>query len=170
MLNCLSGQNKLAKISGRPGKTRSLNYFDGGGLFYCVDLPGYGYAKVAKSELSLFSKLVGPYLESRQELKGIIQLIDSRHGPVSGDLDMIEWLKDWDGKVLYVYTKADKLSNNKRMTLKRSHDKKFGFTDSILFSSESGLGVDSVLDWIDKTLDLTPHTLKVEDSYENPSV
>ncbi len=152
MINRLSRQKKLAKISGKPGKTRSLNYFEIPGGFYFVDLPGYGYAKVPKTEKAFFSEIVGPYLETRQELRGIIQLIDSRHGPVSGDLDMIEWLSGWQGRVLYVYTKADKLSNNQRMTLKSQYDKKFGFKNSIMFSSQSGYGTEAVHSWIDDVL------------------
>ena len=154
LINCLAGRRNLARISQNPGKTQSLNYYAVGGAWYLVDLPGYGYVKVSKAKRRIFAELMNPYLNNRQELTGIIQLIDSRHGPVGGDYDMLEWLQEWDGEVLYVLTKADKLSGNGRIKVMKNSEKMFGTDNIILFSARTGMGRDSVNSWIDTILGL----------------
>ena len=117
MLNCLTKKRNLAKISQTPGKTRSLNYYLVDKKFFLVDLPGYGYAKVSKSQKIHLSNLANSYLNKRStphddtakntaELKGLIQLFDARHGPVSGDKIMLEWIREWGGNTLFILTKA----------------------------------------------------------------
>ena len=160
MINRLANRRKLARISRQPGKTRAMNFYIAGNDFYFVDLPGYGYAKIPKSERNFFARLVNPYLENRKELKGVIQLIDARHGPVSGDLDMLEWLKQWRGRILYVLTKSDKLSGNERVKAEKSFIKEFGAEECIMFSAVTGMGVEGILSWIDDTLDSTVNTEK----------
>lgn len=155
LINRLANRRHLAKISQRPGKTQSINYYLVKNAYYIVDLPGYGYAKIPKSKRNFFAELVRPFLTTRQELKGIIQLLDSRHGPVAGDYEMIEWLKEWDGKVLYVFTKADKLSSQGRIKTRKAFEMEYGAKDSIMFSALTGMGVDSLKLWIDKTLNTT---------------
>lgn len=151
LLNCLGNRKDLAKVSQKPGKTRALNFYRAGERFYLVDLPGYGYAKVPKSEITLFKNLVNPYLSHRRELCGIVQLIDSRHGPVSGDLLMLEWIRSWKGNVFYVFTKVDKLSANERAILKKTYEKEFGVENIAMFSASTGMGLNSVQSWIEKT-------------------
>jgi GTP-binding protein len=150
LLNRLANRRDLAKVSQKPGKTRALNFYRAGGRLYLVDLPGYGYAKVPKTEITLFRNLVNPYLSSRRELRGILQLIDSRHGPVSGDLLMLEWIRNWNGNVLYVFTKADKLSANERAILKKTYEKEFGVENIAMFSASTGMGLETVQTWIEK--------------------
>jgi GTP-binding protein len=152
LLNRLANRKDLAKTSQKPGKTRALNFYRAGDRFYLVDLPGYGYAKVPKSEITLFRNLVNPYLSSRRELRGIVQLIDSRHGPVSGDLLMLEWIRSWKGSVLYVFTKVDKLSANERAILKKTYEKEFGVENIAMFSASTGMGNETVQSWIEKTV------------------
>jgi len=154
LINRLANKHNLAKISQKPGKTRSLNYYLVDNIFFLVDLPGYGYARVPKSERMLFEKLANPYLSERSELIGLIQLIDSRHGPVSGDTMMIDWLRQWDGNVLYVFTKADKLSASKRARMKKIYEKEFGMENSVMFSASTGTGTEIVWSWIFRTLGL----------------
>ena len=98
--------------------------------------------------------MVNPYLNSRSELIGLIQLIDSRHGPVSGDKWMIEWIKEWDRNVLYVFTKADKLSASKRARLKKHYEEVFGMENIAMFSASNGMGTEAIWSWIYKTLGL----------------
>ncbi|MFC1607447.1 ribosome biogenesis GTP-binding protein YihA/YsxC [Candidatus Latescibacterota bacterium] len=155
LLNRISNRKKLALTSQKPGKTRGLNYFSVDEKWYMVDLPGYGYAKVSKSERKLFANIVEPYLEKRVPLKGIIQLIDARHGPISGDIQMIEWIRNCDIEVLYVFTKDDKLSLRDRSKLKKQINEEFGLENCILFSSHTGKGVKEVWSWIDKILSLS---------------
>jgi len=154
MINRLAAQHNLAKTSQNPGKTRSLNYYLVDNACFLVDLPGYGYARVPKTERLLFERLVGPYLNNRPELVGIIQLIDARHGPVSGDIAMIDWLRRWSGRVLYVFTKADKLSAHRRSQLTRRYKEEFGMENIAVFSARTGTGTESVWSWIYETLGL----------------
>ncbi len=106
MINRLAGRKDLARISQTPGKTQALNYYSIDNKCYIVDLPGYGYAKASHALRAQFERMVSEYLDNRAELKGLIQLIDARHGPVSGDRNMLEWLSSWDRQILYVFTKA----------------------------------------------------------------
>lgn len=152
LINRLANRKDLAKISQKPGKTRSLNYYLVQGKFFLVDLPGYGYAKLPKSEKDLFGKLVDPYLTGRAELRGIIQLMDARHGPVAKDHIMVDWLRSWPGRVLYVFTKADKLSANERSTLAKTYEKEYGMGNIVMFSASTGIGLESVESWIMETV------------------
>jgi GTP-binding protein len=151
LINSLANRRKLARTSKDPGATRALNYYLVNESFYLVDLPGYGYARVPGEERNLFGSLVNPYLEHRKEIGGIIQLIDSRHGPVSRDFEMLEWLKMWKGRVLYVFSKADKLSASQRVELVHVCEKEYAAGDSVLFSARTGMGQDLVRAWIEET-------------------
>ena len=152
LLNRLANRKNLARTSQKPGKTRSLNYYRIGDACYLVDLPGYGYAKVPKSERMLFGELVNPYLSERQQLSGIIQLIDSRHGPVSGDSAMLDWIRQCDIDYLYVFTKIDKLSTKEMDRLKRTVKKEYGTENSVLFSASKRIGSDLIWSWIGRLL------------------
>ena len=157
LLNRLANRKHLARTSRKPGKTRSINYYRIGDLCFLVDLPGYGYAKVPKTERKLFGELVNPYLSERKTLIGIIQLLDSRHGPVSGDHQMLDWIKGWDGNVLHVFTKADKLSAREKAQLMNRIEKEYGLENSVLFSAITpGLnqgGTESIWLWIEHTIE-----------------
>ena len=152
LINRITGRRNIARISGTPGKTRALNFFRIGDLFYMVDLPGYGYAKVSKTERAFFASFVDPYLTGRKEIAGIIQLIDSRHGPVAGDDAMLKWLSESNHPVLYVLTKADKLSGNGRAQAKQSFERRFGAGSCLFFSAVTGMGVEEIHAWIDTTI------------------
>ncbi|MBT4483162.1 MAG: YihA family ribosome biogenesis GTP-binding protein [Candidatus Latescibacteria bacterium] len=155
IINCLANQRNLAKISRTPGKTQSINYFIVDGTFYLVDLPGYGYAKISKSDKKKFSELVNTFLNERRELRGVIQLIDSRHGPVSGDYDMLRWLEMWGGSVLYVFTKSDKLSSNEKVKKMKMYEKEYGAENIVMFSALTGTGLETLWSWINRTLKIT---------------
>lgn len=155
MLNCLAKERGLARISQTPGKTRSVNYYQVDNMLFLVDLPGYGYAKISKAERMHFKKLVNYYLTSRSELKGLIQLFDARHWPVSGDYIMLEWIRRWGGEVLYVFTKADKLSASNQAKLKKHYGKEFGLENITLFSARTGTGAESIWSWMYRALGLS---------------
>jgi GTP-binding protein len=154
LINRLANRRSLARTSQKPGLTRSLNFYLAEEGFYLVDLPGYGYAKVPKSERNLFAALVNPYLENRQTFRGIIQLLDARHGPMSGDFVMIEWIKKRGGHVLYVFTKADKLTARERAMLDKKYGEEFGVENMAIFSARTGMGLDSIQSWIERVLGL----------------
>jgi GTP-binding protein len=113
MINMLSNKDGLAKVSATPGKTQMLNFFLMNEKWSLVDLPGYGYAKIAKSEKINFNESVGDYLEQRENLRLVFVLIDSRLAPQRIDLDFITWLGDCGVPFALVFTKADKQSEGK---------------------------------------------------------
>ncbi|MDD3652629.1 MAG: ribosome biogenesis GTP-binding protein YihA/YsxC [Desulfotomaculaceae bacterium] len=113
LLNKLVNRKGLARTSNTPGRTRLINFFVVNGNFYLVDLPGYGYAKVPVHERENWGRMVEAYLQKRENLRGILLLIDSRHPPTTQDIQMYDWLKYNGISVLVVTTKADKLSRSK---------------------------------------------------------
>ncbi len=110
LINMLSGKDGLAKVSATPGKTRLLNFFIMNGSWSLVDLPGYGFAKVAKSEKVDFNESAGNYLATRPQLRRVFVLIDSRLTPQRIDLEFLSWLGDTGVPFALVFTKADKQS------------------------------------------------------------
>jgi GTP-binding protein len=113
MINMLSNKKDLAKVSATPGKTQLLNFFVMNETWSLVDLPGYGYAKVARSEKSKFNQSVSDYLETRGNLRRVFALIDSRLPPQRIDIDFIHWLGEGNVPFALVFTKADKQSPTK---------------------------------------------------------
>lgn len=110
MINMLSNKEGLAKVSATPGKTQLLNFFVMNDSWSLVDLPGYGYAKIAKSEKINFNESVGDYLEQRENLRQVFVLIDSRLEPQRIDVDFVAWLAGCGVPFTLVFTKADKQS------------------------------------------------------------
>lgn len=149
IINSLTNRKKLAKVSGTPGKTRLVNFFLINNDFYLVDLPGYGYAKVSKSEKDSWGKTIEMYLTEREQLKRIVLLVDSRHKPTGDDILMYEWAKHFGYDVVVVATKSDKLKNSEfkknekiiKETLKLKEEDKFYF-----FSSLNKRGIETLID------------------------
>ena len=150
IINAITNRKKLAKVSQTPGKTRLINFFIiNGDEFYLVDLPGYGYAKVSKTEKASWGKTIETYLNGRNELKRVVLLVDSRHKPTADDIQMHEWIKFYGYDEVVIATKSDKLSNNDlrksekviRDTLKLTKDDKLYF-----FSSVNKKGKDELID------------------------
>ena len=113
LLNLLTGRKKLAKVSGNPGKTRTINFFLINDEFRIVDLPGYGYAKVSKSVSESWGDMMETYIENRPNLVKIVQLVDIRHEPSKQDVQMYGYLKHFGLDGIVVATKADKVSRNR---------------------------------------------------------
>ena len=112
LLNLLTGRKKLARVSGSPGKTRTINFYIINDEFRIVDLPGYGYAKVSKSVSAGWGEMMENYLENRPNLLKVIQLVDIRHAPSKQDVEMYNYLRHYGLDVIVVATKADKISRN----------------------------------------------------------
>lgn len=113
----------LARVSGQPGKTQTINFFELTAKlagqeerksFYLVDLPGYGYAKTGKERRKLWAKFINEYLLTSPRLQFVCQLIDIRHDPMASDIEMFRWLVEHNIPVLIVATKADKIGRNAR--------------------------------------------------------
>ena len=113
LINKLFKRKNLARVSAVPGKTATINFYKADNIFI-VDLPGYGYAKVAKSEKKRWNELIGGYLSAERELALVVQLVDFRHPPTADDLQMINALIDGEIPFIIALTKADKLSKNQR--------------------------------------------------------
>ena len=113
LINKLFNRKNLARVSAVPGKTATINFYKADNVFI-VDLPGYGYAKVAKSEKKRWNELIGGYLSAERELALVVQLVDFRHPPTADDLQMINALIDGEIPFIIALTKADKLSKNQR--------------------------------------------------------
>ena len=109
MINKLLNRKSLARVSGTPGKTITINFYNIDNCIHLVDLPGYGYAKHSKEDVEKWGKMMEDYLSSREELVQTILLVDSRHKPTKDDVTMAEWIRHYHDRVIVVATKMDKL-------------------------------------------------------------
>lgn len=116
LLNMLTGQPALAKVSATPGHTKLINFFTMNGTWRLVDLPGYGYAQVARKDMAKFNQAVADYLEQRPNLRGIFVLLDSSLPPQKLDLEFVQWLAQISAPIVLVFTKIDKVSPTKVRT------------------------------------------------------
>ena len=112
LINLLLNRRNLARVSGSPGKTRTINFYEINGAFRIVDLPGYGYAKVSKSISQSWGDMIEAYLAGRENLVKVVQLVDIRHTPSAQDVQRYHWLKAYHMDGLVVATKADKVSRS----------------------------------------------------------
>lgn len=112
LLNLLTNRRSLARVSGNPGKTRTINFYRINDAFRIVDLPGYGYAKLSKSVTENWGAMMETYFQNRQGLKKVVQLVDIRHAPSAQDQQMYDYLRHYGLDGIVVATKADKVSRN----------------------------------------------------------
>ena len=110
LINVMLGRKSLARTSGTPGKTRTINFYEVEKKLYFVDLPGYGYARISKSESAKWGSMVEGYLKGRQELKTVLLLVDIRHKVGSNDLMLYDWFLHYGVPTQVVATKSDKLN------------------------------------------------------------
>ena len=156
LLNLLTGRKKLARVSGSPGKTRTINFYLINDSFRIVDLPGYGYAKVSKSVTENWGDMMETYFQHREGLRKVVQLVDVRHKPTAQDLQMYEYLRHYGLDGIVVATKADKVSKSElnknisviRKTLELSAEDKV-----IPVSALKKTGYDQLLLEIEKILE-----------------
>lgn len=112
LINLLLNRKSLARVSGSPGKTRTINFYDVNEEFRIVDLPGYGYARVSRTTSDSWGNMIEGYLKNRPNLVKAVQLVDVRHLPTAQDIQMYEWMRYYHLDGLVVATKADKISRN----------------------------------------------------------
>ncbi|MDD6299600.1 ribosome biogenesis GTP-binding protein YihA/YsxC [Hornefia butyriciproducens] len=156
LLNLLTGRKNLARVSGAPGKTRTINFYRINDRFRIVDLPGYGYAKVSKSVTEDWGQMMERYLGTREGLRCVIQLVDIRHAPTRQDLQMYEYLRHYGLDGIVVATKADKVSRNEQAKNLAGIRKelKLGPEDILLpVSALKRTGTEQLLDVIEKVLE-----------------
>ncbi|BCE00808.1 ribosome biogenesis GTP-binding protein YihA/YsxC [Marinicellulosiphila megalodicopiae] len=157
-LNTLTGQKKLARTSKTPGRTQLMNYFDFGIEHrFLVDLPGYGFAKVAKSVKDEWNKHLAEYLEKRRSLVGLVILMDIRHPLKEHDMEMIQWAISSELALRIVLTKSDKLKRGPAQStlLKiRQQFKQYDFVSVQTFSSLNHDGVKELRKFLDHNLNI----------------
>lgn len=147
LINTLLGRRNLARTSNTPGKTRLLNFFDIEEQLRFVDLPGYGFARVSKTERADWIRLINDYLQQRENLHGLVQLLDIRHNPTKEDQEMWEWAGAARVPIVWALTKADKLSGNKRRAAVETIRKRLGLPNTemlIPFSAVDRTGVEKI--------------------------
>lgn len=150
LINKLFNRKALARVSATPGKTATINFYRLGGLHF-VDLPGYGYAKVSKQEKKRWSGLIGDYLASDRDIALIFQLVDMRHPPTKDDLQMIDFLVEYEIPFVVVLTKMDKLSKREQAERLQKLQSEIPYADQLTFlpvSSETGEGMQALRDII----------------------
>jgi GTP-binding protein len=157
LLNLLTNRRGLARVSGNPGKTRTINFFEINGRFRIVDLPGYGYAKVSRSVSETWGAMIESYLKNRPNLVMVVLLVDIRHAPSAQDIQMYGFLKHYGLAGLVVATKADKVSRNELSKALAVIRKELGMDPDagiIPVSALKRTGQEELLDAMEKALDL----------------
>ena len=165
LINCITKRNKLAKTSGKPGKTQLINHFIVNENFYFADLPGYGYAKVSKKLRTEFQKFTLKYLENRTNLICLFTLIDLRISPQKIDIEFMEYCALKQIPFVICFTKADKLKkieikNNLEKYKSHLEEKWEFFPEHFITSAVKKNGVNEILDFIKKYNSDFKHWLK----------
>jgi len=155
LINMLTNHKKLAKTSGKPGKTQLINHFKINESWFLVDLPGYGYAQVSKSKRKTFQSFIKDYFLQRQQLVCSFILVDSRHEPQKIDLEFMQFLGENGVPFGIIFTKADKLGSstlNKNITKYKKQLLKTWeeVPTHFITSSETDMGRDEVLNFIEQ--------------------
>lgn len=156
LLNTLLNRKNLVKVSGRPGKTQALNFFQIEKRCYFVDLPGYGFARVSKGLKGDWEKLITSYLLARDPLHCVVVIMDLRHEAKKLDSELLNMLRTHKIDFVCVYTKADKLSSNARMKHAALLDAGHGIksSDRVIFSAKSRIGRDELLEKLDQYIEI----------------
>ena len=158
LINKLCNRKSLARVSSTPGKTATINFYTVGGV-YLVDLPGYGYAKVAQGERQRWDKLINSYFERGRRCALLVQLLDSRHAPSADDVQMLEYLHYHRIPFVAALTKGDKLKKSEMAACKEEFERicaPYGCQAVVLTSAENGLGMDELRALLEASM--TPET------------
>lgn len=156
LLNCLINRKKLARTSGQPGKTQTINFYNVEESLYFVDLPGYGYAKVSKKEREKWGAFIESYLTTRVQLRQVVLLVDARHEPGKNDLMMYDWVVYNGYKPLIVATKVDKIKRSQVRKHMNVIQKAFRLPDQksiIPFSATTKQGKEEIWERFDALLE-----------------
>lgn len=154
LINKLCNRKSLTRVSSKPGKTATINFFDAGS-FNLVDLPGYGYAKVSKAEKLRWAELVEGYFAAGRDIALVVQIIDMRHKPTADDLNMINFLYDSGIPFIVVMTKSDKLNKSEyaaQLELLSGVMAEYEGVELYPFSALSGEGTQAITEAIEQHL------------------
>lgn len=153
LINKIFNRKNLARVSSVPGKTATINFYNIDKTCFLVDLPGYGYAKIAQKDKIRWSSLIEGYLTSDRELMLVMQLIDMRHPPSADDLQMIDFWIETEQPFVIILTKADKLSKKQREERLKGFEQEipcFDQIEKIIFSAVTGEGVEEIREIIEE--------------------
>lgn len=137
LLNMLLNRNNFARTSSTPGKTQTINFYQVNGQFRFVDLPGYGYAKVAKDKKATWAAFINHYLQTRDNLIDIFLLVDARHAPTEDDKQMYRYIIEHGFSGTVIMTKADKLNQSDLAKSKRRMEEELGTKGRPLFTTSA---------------------------------
>ncbi len=161
LINSIMQRKSYARVSGQPGKTQTINYYNINDDRYLVDLPGYGFAKTPASVKAQWGKMIENYLHTSGSLKVVFLLVDIRHEPSANDIQMYDWIVHYGFRPVIIATKADKLKRSQLPKAQKmiedairrdSVEGQEVSLDIILFSGETGLGRDKILGVIDNNM------------------
>ena len=142
LINALLNRKSLVKTSATPGKTQLINFFLINGAFYCVDLPGYGYAKAPRDVVDAWAPMIEGYFRDSPQVRGVVVLLDIRREPDDRDRRLIAWLGHYAIPALFVLTKADKLNRSGMAKARKMIAQQLGLAAlPLLTSVKSGLGI-----------------------------
>lgn len=156
LINKVFNRKNLARVSSVPGKTITINFYSCGNEAKIVDLPGYGYAKVAKSEKTRWANMMEQYFNSGRDIKLVVQLVDMRHPATADDIMMMEFLEHAGIDYIVVMTKSDKLNKGEYKSRVENSRQELNFVDPeniIPFSSQTGENVDKIKAIIESRLE-----------------
>ena len=152
MINALMNRKSYAKTSSQPGKTQTINFYNINDVFYCVDLPGYGYAKTSEAIRAKWGKMIEKYLNKSKQLKQVFLLIDIRHAPSANDRQMYEWIVYQGYTPIIIATKLDKINRSQIQKQVKTIKEGLGLPkDGIIipFSSQTKQGLDTIWEIVD---------------------
>lgn len=155
LINGLINRKKLARTSSAPGKTQTINFYNVEEKAYLVDLPGYGYAKVSKTERERWGKIIEDYLYNRKTLRQVILLVDGRHEPSENDIMMLDWIRSFGFDPLVIATKMDKMKRSQQQKSLRLIRKTLDIKSYHLlpFSATTKEGKDEIWEVLDDIID-----------------
>ncbi|MBE6038819.1 MAG: YihA family ribosome biogenesis GTP-binding protein [Anaerofustis stercorihominis] len=170
-INCMLGRKSLARTSSQPGKTRTANFYIVNDEFYFVDMPGYGYAKVAKTQRLEFSKIIKDYIRKRDTDFIVFFLLDNRHEPTNNDKEMFEYLRSEGINPVVILTKCDKVKSSERASVLKQIKAGLKLEPDDLvfeFSSVTSKGKDQIWEFIESILEDDEEFYEdLDDEYED---
>ena len=156
LINALMNRKSLARTSGQPGKTQTINFYNLNDQIYLVDLPGYGYAKTAKRERELWGEMIERYLHTSDVLRAVFLLVDIRHAPSENYRQMFDWMKYMGFDPVVIATKLDKIKRsqvNRQIKVIREGLGADGETIIVPFSAQTKQGRETIWDFMDQVIE-----------------
>ena len=156
LINALMNRKSLARTSGQPGKTQTINFYNLNDQIYLVDLPGYGYAKTAKRERELWGEMIERYLHTSDVLRAVFLLVDIRHAPSENDRQMFDWMKYMGFDPVVIATMLDMIKRsqvNRQIKVIREGLGADGETIIVPFSAQTKQGRETIWDFMDQVIE-----------------